>query len=65
MCKNKASDDHPASIAVLRHALAILLNMLMIIAAVLIVTTITETFWKATIAMVSFAVLRQITGAII
>lgn len=60
--KSKAPEDHPASVAVLRHALAILLNMVMIIAIVLIVTAVTNTFRNATIAMFSFAVLRQITG---
>ncbi len=60
--KKKAPADHPTSIAVLKHALAILINMVMIIFVVIVITSMLGTVKQAVISMISFAILRQITG---
>ncbi|MFD1886846.1 accessory gene regulator ArgB-like protein [Paenibacillus wenxiniae] len=60
--KNQAPADHPTSIAVLKHALAILINMAMIIFVVIVITSMLGTLKLAVISMTCFAVLRQITG---
>lgn len=54
--------DHPASIAVLRHALAIIINMLFVIIITVSITVITGTLLKAIIIMATFSILRQVTG---
>ncbi|WP_322924615.1 accessory gene regulator B family protein [Paenibacillus campi] len=56
------SPAHPASIAVLRHALAIIINMIMVIVLTMAVTAAIGTFFKALIMMLVFVALRQITG---
>ncbi|WP_322905192.1 accessory gene regulator ArgB-like protein [Paenibacillus campi] len=54
--------EHPASIARLKHALAILINMVGIIVIALICSLLIGTFWNTVIILCVFAVLRQITG---
>ncbi len=56
------SPKHPASIAVLKHALAIIINMAMIIILTTIVTVAIGTWYNAIVMMVTFVILRQITG---
>ncbi len=56
------SPEHPASIPVLRHALAIIINMVMIIVLTVVVTAAIGTLDRAIVMMITFVILRQITG---
>lgn len=56
--------DHPASVAVLKHALAILLNMVFITGLTLFISAITGRYKEVLTIMAAFAFLRQMTGGL-
>ncbi|MGG1618260.1 accessory gene regulator ArgB-like protein [Paenibacillus sp. NRS-1781] len=56
--------DHPASVAVLKHALAVLLNMFFIIAFTVVVALFTGKVREVVSLMAAFAFLRQMTGGV-
>lgn len=56
--------DHPASVAVLKHALAITLNVVFITGLTLVISAFTGRTKEVLIIMAAFAFLRQMTGGI-
>ncbi|QTH44987.1 accessory gene regulator B family protein [Cohnella sp. LGH] len=56
--------DHPASLDVLAFSLTALLNVLAIVTITLIIAIFTGKIASASIAIVSFAILRQLSGGI-
>ncbi|MMZ50336.1 putative regulator protein [compost metagenome] len=56
--------EHPASVAVLKHALAITLNVVFIIGLTLAVSALTGRTSEVLIIMAAFAFLRQMTGGL-
>ncbi|MEC0237780.1 accessory gene regulator B family protein [Paenibacillus kribbensis] len=56
--------DHPASVAVLKHALAITLNVVFITGLTLAVSAFTGRTSEVLIIMAAFAFLRQMTGGL-
>lgn len=56
--------DHPASVAVLKHALAVILNLVFIISLTIIISIFTGNVIEAVTVMAAFAFLRQLTGGI-
>ncbi|MBB3113612.1 accessory gene regulator B [Paenibacillus phyllosphaerae] len=54
--------EHPASVNVLKFAIAALINGLTIILFSLIGSLVTDTFIEAITVLVSFAILRQLSG---
>ncbi|QCT01720.1 Accessory protein regulator B [Paenibacillus algicola] len=60
----KEVPEHPSSIAVLKHGIAILLNMTGIVSAVLLISWAAGTTAEALTAMISFALLRQVSGGV-
>ncbi|MMZ43869.1 putative regulator protein [compost metagenome] len=56
--------DHPASVAVLKHALAITLNVVFIVSLTLGVSTLIGRTGEVLTIMMAFAFLRQMTGGI-
>lgn len=56
--------DHPASLAVLKFAIAILLNTISIILFTLLISVWTGKTIEAAIALISFAALRQMSGGV-
>jgi accessory gene regulator B len=58
----KRIPEHPASIAVLQFALAIALNTISIIGLTLVISLITGNTQEVLIALISFAILRQVSG---
>ncbi|OAZ43359.1 accessory gene regulator ArgB-like protein [Paenibacillus polymyxa] len=56
--------DHPASVPVLQHALAILLNMVFITGLTLVISVFTGRTREVVTIMAAFAFLRQMTGGI-
>lgn len=60
----RTAPDHPASIAVLRYSIALLLNAALIISITLLLSALTGRTKEVIILLVSFAVLRQVSGGI-
>lgn len=58
----RRAPDHPASIAVLKHSLAILINTTAILALTITIGFWTERLSETLVIMVSFAVLRMVSG---
>lgn len=56
--------DHPASVPVLKHALAVILNLVFIISLTIIISIFTGNVIEAVTVMAAFAFLRQLTGGI-
>ncbi|TKH43419.1 accessory regulator AgrB [Paenibacillus terrae] len=56
--------DHPASVPVLKHALAVLLNMAFITGLTLVISVFTGHTREVVTIMAAFAFLRQMTGGI-
>ncbi|GIO57949.1 accessory gene regulator B family protein [Paenibacillus cineris] len=56
--------EHKSSVNVLKHAISIVLNVVLIVAATLIVSLFTGNTKEAAIALVSFALLRQFSGGL-
>ncbi|MGG4216473.1 accessory gene regulator B family protein [Paenibacillus sp. FSL L8-0638] len=56
--------DHPASVAVLKHAMAVILNVVFITSMTLFVSAFTGFTIEVLIIMASFAFLRQMTGGL-
>lgn len=56
--------DHPASQAVLKYALAIILNITLIIGLTLGISLLTGKTMEAGTLLISFALLRQVTGGL-
>ncbi|MEC0181544.1 accessory gene regulator B family protein [Paenibacillus peoriae] len=56
--------DHPASVAVLKHSLSIVLNVLFIVCLTLSAALITDKVNEVSLMLVMFAILRQMTGGI-
>ncbi|MCL9660467.1 accessory gene regulator B family protein [Paenibacillus hunanensis] len=54
--------EHPASIAVLKYALQIVINTLGIVLMTILFSSLLGTFQYAMIIMIVFALLRQLTG---
>ncbi|MGG4555126.1 MULTISPECIES: accessory gene regulator ArgB-like protein [Paenibacillus] len=60
----RTAPDHPASIAVLRYSIALLLNAVLIITLTLLLSAFTGRTHEVLIILVSFALLRQVSGGI-
>lgn len=56
--------DHPSSVAVLKHSIAISLNAVSIVLITLLLSWFTGKTKEAAILLVMFALLRQLTGGI-
>ncbi|ODA08491.1 accessory gene regulator ArgB-like protein [Paenibacillus polymyxa] len=56
--------NHPASVAVLKHALAVILNIFFITASTIVIALLTGKVGEVVTIMVAFAFLRQMTGGI-
>jgi accessory gene regulator B len=56
--------DHPASVPVLKHALAVILNIGFITVATIIIALLTGKAREVFTIMIAFAFLRQMTGGI-
>lgn len=56
--------DHPASVPVLKHALAVTLNLVFITGLTLAISAFTGRISEVLIIMASFAFLRQMTGGL-
>ncbi|WP_405111728.1 accessory gene regulator B family protein [Paenibacillus sp. FSL K6-1217] len=56
--------EHPASLAVLKFAIAIILNVLFIIGLTLAVSLLTGRTTEALLILISFALLRQVSGGV-
>jgi accessory gene regulator B len=54
--------DHPASTAVLSFSIAALLNVSGVVVITMLVSVLTGREWEALTAIISFAVLRQLSG---
>ncbi|AZK47292.1 accessory gene regulator ArgB-like protein [Paenibacillus lentus] len=60
----RTAPDHPASVAVLRYSIALLLNAVLIISITLLLSVFTGRTQEIMILLVSFAILRQVSGGI-
>lgn len=60
----KVVPDHPASVPVLKHALAVTLNLVFITSLTIIISIFTGRVVEAVTVMAAFAFLRQMTGGI-
>lgn len=60
----RTAPDHPASVAVLRYSIALLLNAVLIISLTLLLSALTGRTYEVLIILVSFALLRQVSGGI-
>lgn len=56
--------EHPASYAVLKFALAIVLNVVFVVGFTLLVSLITGKVEEAVLILISFALLRQVSGGV-
>ncbi|WP_342414572.1 accessory gene regulator B family protein [Paenibacillus sp. FSL R10-2782] len=56
--------DHPASIAVLKHGIAVVINTVSIIVLTIGLSFITGKVQETILAMISFSILRQVVGGI-
>ncbi|MEC0234099.1 accessory gene regulator B family protein [Paenibacillus kribbensis] len=56
--------DHPASVPVLKHALAVILNVVFITGLTLVISIFTGRMREVLTIMAAFAFLRQMTGGI-
>ncbi|MDQ0496363.1 accessory gene regulator ArgB-like protein [Paenibacillus brasilensis] len=56
--------DHPASVAVLKHALAVILNMVFITGLTIAISVFTGRIREVLTIMAAFAFLRQMTGGL-
>jgi accessory gene regulator B len=54
--------DHPTSIAVMQHSLSFILNTVFIISFSLIIAFFTNKIGEAALALVTYAILRQVSG---
>lgn len=54
--------EHPVSIAVLKHSLAVLINTFSIITLTVVIALITNKLSETIIVMISFALLRMVSG---
>lgn len=54
--------DHPSSVPVLKHALAILFNVMFIVVFTLLISIFSGNVREAVIALTGFAILRQFSG---
>lgn len=61
--KRKAP-EHPASIAIMKHALAVLINTISIIVLALVVAIINDKLPETLTVMCSFALLRMVSGGL-
>lgn len=60
----RRAPDHPASIGVLKHALAVLINTVAILVISVAIGLITGRLIEVAIVLVSFAVLRMVSGGL-
>lgn len=60
----RRAPDHPASVAVLKHSLAILINSLAIISFSLIAGVITGHIKETVTILIAFALLRMVSGGL-
>lgn len=60
----RRAPDHPASVAVLRHALAVLINTISILLLSLAIGAATGKLLEVLIVLISFASLRMVSGGI-
>ncbi|MNF95181.1 putative regulator protein [compost metagenome] len=56
--------DHPSSIEVLKYSLSFILNALFIVALTMIIALVTGHELQAALALVAFAILRQLSGGL-
>jgi accessory gene regulator B len=56
--------EHPASYAVLRFALAVIFNIMLVISCTLLVSLVTGNTAEAGLILISFALLRQVSGGV-
>lgn len=56
--------DHKSSVNILKHAIAVILNVVLIIALTLLIAFFTGHMGRAATALIGFALLRQSTGGI-
>ncbi|MGV2788094.1 ABC transporter permease, partial [Clostridium perfringens] len=56
--------DHKASVSVLKHSIAILLNIVLIVTFTLAIAFLTGKVAQAATALIGFAILRQFSGGI-
>ena len=56
--------DHPASVNVLKHSISFILNVLFVVSLSLLVSVFTQKTFEAGIILISFAMLRQVSGGI-
>lgn len=60
----KRAPEHPASVAVLRHSLAILINTISILVLTLAVGLISEHLFETLTVLIAFAALRMVSGGL-
>ena len=56
--------DHPASVNVLKHSISFILNVLFVVSLSLLASVFTQKTFEAGIILISFAMLRQVSGGI-
>lgn len=56
--------EHPASYAVLKFAVAIVLNVVLVVGCTLLISGITGKTAEALLILISFALLRQVSGGV-
>ncbi|MNO24146.1 accessory protein regulator protein B [compost metagenome] len=54
--------DHPTSVEVFKFAISMMLNLLFVVVATLVISLFTGHTGEAAVILISFAVLRQLTG---
>lgn len=58
----KRAPDHPASVAVMRHALAVLINTISILLLSIAIGAATGKLLEVLVVLISFAALRMVSG---
>ncbi|WP_310833049.1 accessory gene regulator ArgB-like protein [Paenibacillus pedocola] len=56
--------EHPASYAVLKFAVSIVLNVILVVGCTLLISVITGKAAEAVLILISFALLRQVSGGV-
>ncbi|MEK3685789.1 accessory gene regulator ArgB-like protein [Paenibacillus sp. FSL R10-2736] len=60
----KRAPEHPATLAVLKHSLAILINTFSILVLTLVLGIVTEHIYETLAVLISFAALRMVSGGL-
>lgn len=60
----KRAPDHPASVAVMRHALAVLINTISILLLSIAIGAATGKLLEVLVVLISFAALRMVSGGV-